>query len=148
MLRFIILCGQTKGLKLLSHVQLCNPTDYSPQTPLYMGFPSRNTGVVCHFFLQEFFPTQGSNPSLPCGRQILCHWATREAQSYSSTRYLTFMKLLKSVFYSLLLKLVFILINRIVVTLNFSKELEISLEVSACSFVGSCKCPRERRSAG
>ena len=28
------------------------------------------SGVVCHFLLQEIFPTQGSNPSLPS----LLHW--------------------------------------------------------------------------
>ena len=27
-------------------------------------FPVKNTGVVCHFFLQGIFPTQGSNLSL------------------------------------------------------------------------------------
>ena len=27
-------------------------------------FPSKNTGVGCHFLLQEIFPTQGQNPSL------------------------------------------------------------------------------------
>ena len=27
-------------------------------------FPGKNTGVGCHFLLQEVFPTQGSNPSL------------------------------------------------------------------------------------
>ena len=46
-----------------------------------MGFPSKNTGVGCHFHLQGIFLTQGSNPS-PCGscngRQILYHWATWE----------------------------------------------------------------------
>ena len=28
------------------------------------NFPSRNTGVGCHFLLQEIIPTQGSNPHL------------------------------------------------------------------------------------
>ena len=27
-------------------------------------FPSKNTGVGCHFLLQGIFPTQGSNPHL------------------------------------------------------------------------------------
>ena len=31
----------------------------------------KNTGVGCHFLLQEIFPTQGSNPGLPHCRQIL-----------------------------------------------------------------------------
>ena len=26
-----------------------------------MGFPSKNTGVACHFLLQEIFPAQGLN---------------------------------------------------------------------------------------
>ena len=30
----------------------------------------KNTGVGCHFLLQDFFPTQGSNPCLLC----LLHW--------------------------------------------------------------------------
>ena len=29
-----------------------------------MGFPSKNTGVGCHFLLQGIFLTQGSNPRL------------------------------------------------------------------------------------
>ena len=35
--------------------------------------PGKHTGVGCHAFLQESFPTQGSNPSLPHCRQILHH---------------------------------------------------------------------------
>ena len=33
--------------------------------------PGKNIGVHCHFLLQGFFPTQGSNPGLPHYRQIL-----------------------------------------------------------------------------
>ena len=33
----------------------------------------KNTGVGFHTLLQGIFPTQGSNPVLPCGRQILYH---------------------------------------------------------------------------
>ena len=33
-------------------------------------FPGKNTGVGCHFLLQEIFLTQGLNPSLLC----LLHW--------------------------------------------------------------------------
>ena len=36
-------------------------------------FPGKNTGVGCHFLLQEIFPTQGSNPGLPHCRQTLYH---------------------------------------------------------------------------
>ena len=42
-------------------------------------FPGNDTRVGCHFLLQEIFPTQGSNPGLLHYRQILHHWATREA---------------------------------------------------------------------
>ena len=34
------------------------------------NFPSKNTGAGCHFLLQGFFPTQGSNPHL----LHLLHW--------------------------------------------------------------------------
>ena len=33
--------------------------------------PGKNTGVGCHFLLQEIFPTQGLNPGLPHCRQTL-----------------------------------------------------------------------------
>ena len=33
--------------------------------------PGKNTGVGCHFLLQEIFPTQRSDPGLPHCRQIL-----------------------------------------------------------------------------
>ena len=33
--------------------------------------PDKNTGVSCHFLLQESFPTQGSNPGLLHWGQIL-----------------------------------------------------------------------------
>ena len=48
-------------------------------------FPDKNTRVDCHFLLQGFFPTQGSNPDLRHCKQILycvshpgTHWTTRE----------------------------------------------------------------------
>ena len=34
-------------------------------------FPSKDTGVDCHFLLQGIFPTQGSNPGLPHCWRIL-----------------------------------------------------------------------------
>ena len=42
-------------------------------------FPGKNTGVGCHFLLQEIFLTQGINLCLLHCRCILYHWATREA---------------------------------------------------------------------
>ena len=35
------------------------------------GSSGKNTGVGCHFLLQEIFLTQGSNPRPPLGMQIL-----------------------------------------------------------------------------
>ena len=51
--------------------QLCptlyDPMDYSPPGSSFHGdIPGKNTGVGCHFLLQEIFLTQGSNPSLLC----------------------------------------------------------------------------------
>ena len=46
-------------------------------------FPGKNTGLGSHFLLQGLFLTQGSNswllPHILHCRQILYHWATREA---------------------------------------------------------------------
>ena len=47
-----------------------DPVDCSPQAPLSMGFPGKNTGVGCHFLFQGIFPTQGSKTHLLC----LLHW--------------------------------------------------------------------------
>ena len=41
------------------------------QVPPSMGYPGKNTGVGCHFLLQDIFPTQGSNLGLPHCRQTL-----------------------------------------------------------------------------
>ena len=41
---------------------LCDLTDYSP-----WNSPGQNTGVGSLSLLQGIFPTQGSNPGLPCG---------------------------------------------------------------------------------
>ena len=50
---------------MLSRVPLCHPMDYiAHQAPQAMEFSSRDTGVGCHFLLQETFPTQGVNSSL------------------------------------------------------------------------------------
>ena len=58
----------TEGLSLFSHLPaqscptLCNPMDYRLLWP--WDFPSKNTGVGCHFLPQGIFPTQGSNLGL------------------------------------------------------------------------------------
>ena len=40
-----------------------------------LDFPDKNSEVGCRDLLQWVFPTQGSNPGLPHGRQILYHWS-------------------------------------------------------------------------
>ena len=49
----------------------------------------KNTGVGCHALLQRVFLTQGSNLGLLHCRQILYHWATREAYIYIALRALS-----------------------------------------------------------
>ena len=49
-----------------------DPMDCSlPGFSVHGIFQSGNTGVGCHFLLQEIFPTQGLNPGLPHCRQML-----------------------------------------------------------------------------
>ena len=50
-----------------SYLTLCDPMDCSP-TRLFCPWnsPGRNTGVGCHFLLQEIFPEQGLNLHLLC----------------------------------------------------------------------------------
>ena len=54
---------------------LCNPMDCMQSTRLLhpWDFPGKNTGVGCHYLLQEIFATQGPNPGLPHYRQMLYH---------------------------------------------------------------------------
>ena len=55
---------------------LCDPMDCSlnsGQAPPPWDFPGKNTGVGCHFLLQEIFLTQGLNPGFPHCRQTLYH---------------------------------------------------------------------------
>ena len=48
-----------------SSLTLCDPMDCSlPGSSIHGIFPGKNTGVGCHFLLQEIFPTQGLNPDL------------------------------------------------------------------------------------
>ena len=49
--------------------------DYSLPVSPSMDFPGKNTGVGCHFHLQEIFSPRGLNLHLLLGRQILLHWA-------------------------------------------------------------------------
>ena len=57
--------------QLLSRVSL-QPHGLQPTRLLcQQNSPGKNTGVGCHFLLQEISPTQGSNQGLPHNRQIL-----------------------------------------------------------------------------
>ena len=48
------------------------PPGWSPPgSSVHVDSPGKNTGVGCHVLLQDFFPTQGSNPGLPHCRLIL-----------------------------------------------------------------------------
>ena len=52
----------------------------------------KSTGVGCHFLPQGIFLTQRSNPQLLLGRQVLYHWASREAHKtcYTVLNYFSF----------------------------------------------------------
>ena len=61
---------------------LVTPWSITCQTPLSMGFPSKNTGVGCHFLLQGMFLTQGLKPhlaSLALPGRFFYHYTTWEA---------------------------------------------------------------------
>ena len=64
--------GDGVKVKSLSRVWLCaNPWTVAHQVLCPWDFPGKNTGVGCHFLLQEIFLTWGSNPILLHCRQIL-----------------------------------------------------------------------------
>ena len=50
---------------------LCDPIDSSPPDSCPRDSLGKNTGLCCHFLLQEIFSTQGLNPGLPQCRQML-----------------------------------------------------------------------------
>ena len=57
-----------------SCLTLCNPVDCSPPgTSVHGDSPGKDTGDSCHDLVQGIFPTQGLNPGLLPGRQILYH---------------------------------------------------------------------------
>ena len=58
-----------------SCLTLCDSMDCSLPGRLLSpwNFPSKSTGVGCHFLRQGIFLTQGSNPGLPHCRQTLYH---------------------------------------------------------------------------
>ena len=69
------MCGQ-------SYPTLWDPMDCSPSGLLLCpwDFPGKNTGLRCHFLLQEIFLTQGWNLGLLHWQMDSLHWATWEAQ--------------------------------------------------------------------
>ena len=72
---FVIWCSVIQSCPTLR-----DPMDCSlPGSSVHGDSPGKNTGVGCHFLLQEIFPTQGSNPCLLHLQEILYHQATREA---------------------------------------------------------------------
>ena len=62
------------GIIAQSCLTLCNPMDcIPPGSSVHVDSLGKNIEVGCHALLQGIFPTQGSNPGLPCCRQILYH---------------------------------------------------------------------------
>ena len=59
---------------------LCDPMDRLLRPRDFLG---KSTGVGCHFLLQGFFPTQGSNPGLPHCRQMLYRLSHQGSPDYS-----------------------------------------------------------------
>ena len=59
----------------------CSP----PGSSVHGDSPGKNTGVGCLFFILGIFPIQGPNLSLLRCRQILYHWAIREAPLHSKS---------------------------------------------------------------
>ena len=62
-----------------SCLTLCNPVDCSLSGFSPWNFSDKNTGAVCHLFLQGIFPIRDWSHVSCISRQILCRWATREA---------------------------------------------------------------------
>ena len=76
---FHCVCVHAKSL--LSCLTLCNPMNPMEPTRFLCpwNYPGKNTGVGCHFLLQEIFPTQGWNPGFLHAGRFRTIWATREA---------------------------------------------------------------------
>ena len=74
---------------MLSHSVVSDslrPIDSSPPgSSVHGDSPGKNTGVGCLFFILGIFPIQGPNLSLLRCRQILYHWAIREAPLHSKS---------------------------------------------------------------
>ena len=62
-----------------SCLTLCDPMDCSlPRLLCPWDFSGKNTGVGCHFLLQEIFPMKGLNPGLLHCRQMLYRLSHQE----------------------------------------------------------------------
>ena len=68
-------------IESLSHVLLCDPIDCSLPDSTVHGV-SQNTGVGCHFLLQEIFPTQVLNQHLLQVSHIAGEFFTPELSIY------------------------------------------------------------------
>ena len=75
--------GGGDGLVAKSCLTLVTPWIVVHHAPLSMGFPSRNTGVGCHFLLQKIFPTQGLNPPLLALQAYSC-WLSHQGSPAST----------------------------------------------------------------
>ena len=77
-------CAAVHGVKESDMTEQLNWTELDcilPGSSCPWDCPGKNIGVGCHFLLQGIFLAQGLNSYfLPC-RQILFHWATREAKT-------------------------------------------------------------------
>ena len=73
---FLIVCA-------CSVVSSVTPWMVAHQTPLSMGFSGKNSGVGCHFLLQEIFLTQGSNLRLLC--LLHCRWILYTVSPWGSS---------------------------------------------------------------
>ena len=56
------------------------PWTVARQAPLPWNSPGKNTGLGCHFLLQEIFPTQGSNLCLLHWQGILYRLSHQQSQ--------------------------------------------------------------------
>ena len=70
-----------------SCLTLCHPLDCNPPgSSVHGDSPGKNTGVGCHALLHGIFPTQGSNPGLLHGRQILYQHQGTPNIGYGTTK--------------------------------------------------------------
>ena len=60
------------------------------QAPVHGIFPSKNTGVGCHFLLPGTFPTQELNPGLQHCRQVLYRLSYVGIQQWQLPKYHAF----------------------------------------------------------